>query len=344
MTAGRGKLRVMVLMHEDLVPPDSLEGLSKEDMQPFVTEWDVVNNLQKSDLEIIKLGASDELTPIRKAIKEHEPHITFNLLEEFAGHGPYDQHVVSYLELMRMPYTGCNPRGLVLSRDKALSKKILAYHRIRVPGFAVFPIGRKVRRPRRLEFPLIVKSLVEDASLGIAKASVVENDAKLAERVEFIHQRIKTDAIAERFIEGRELYVGLIGNERLRVLPVWELLAKNLPDDEPLIATAKLKWDKAYQKRIGVTTTAATGLPDGLEEYAQKVSKRIYRALGLCGYARLDFRLSDEGKLYLLEANPNPDISKEEDFALSAHLAGLRYRKLLRRIIGLGLRRGGQLG
>ncbi len=152
----------------------------------------------------------------------------FNLLEQFHGETIYDQNVASYLELMRVPYTGCNPRGLMLARGKDLSKKLVHYHRIPVPAFAVFPMRRKVKRPTRLALPLIVKSLSEDGSRGISQASVVDTDEKLAERVAFIHEQIGTAAIAEQYIEGRELYVGVLGNDRLRVLPVWELKFGNM--------------------------------------------------------------------------------------------------------------------
>ena len=151
-----------------------------------------------------------------------------------------------------MPYTGCNPRGLVLARGKDLSKKLVHYHRVPTPAFAVFPMGRKVKRPPRLALPLIVKSLIEDASMGIAQASVVETDEKLAERVAFIHERIGTAAIAEQYIEGREIYVGVLGNDRRRVLPIWELQFGELAQGALPIATEKVKHDLEYQQRHGV--------------------------------------------------------------------------------------------
>ena len=175
--------------------------------------------------------------------------MVFTLLEDFHGKVIYDQNVASFLELMQVPYTGCNPRGLMLARGKDLSKTLVHYRRIPVPAFAVFPIGRKVKRPARLALPLIVKSLSEDASLGISQASVVDTDEKLAERVAFIHERIGTAAIAEQYIEGRELYVGVLGNERLRVLPVWELKFGNLAQGAWPIATEKVKHDPNYQER-----------------------------------------------------------------------------------------------
>ena len=329
-------LRVLVLVHEDLVPPHTTEGLTDEEIAPWKAEYDVITTLEEMGHEVKVIGLHSDLKVIHDALTEHRPHIAFNLLEEFHGHSLYDQHVVSYLELERQPYTGCNPRGLTLAHDKALSKKILAYHRILVPGFQVFPLGRKVRRPDKLKFPLLVKSISEEGSVGISRASVVYDDQKLAERVAFIHRQVKTHAIAEQYIAGREIYVGIIGNQRLQTFTPWELLIKKLPEGMPNIATGKLKWDYAYQERVGVTTEAAELSPE-LNKQISHLTKRIYRLLGLSGYARMDYRLTPDGRLYLLEANPNPNISYGEDFAEAAEHSGVPYRPLLRKIISLGL-------
>jgi D-alanine-D-alanine ligase len=250
----------------------------------------------------------------------------------------YDQNVVAYLELLRVPYTGCNPRGLMLSRDKALSKKILAYHRILCPDFAVFPMGRVARRPPRLAFPLIIKSVSEDASLGISQASVVESDEKLRERVAFIHESVGTGAIAEQYIEGRELYACVIGHRRLQVFPIWELRMDRLREDVHFVATERVKWSRKYQKKHGVKWVEAQGLPDETVRRVRSLAKRIYRILGLSGYARIDFRLGADGRLYVLEANPNPEIGYGQEVAESAETAGISYEALLQRILNLGLR------
>jgi D-alanine-D-alanine ligase len=330
------RLRIIVLVHEDLVPPDSLEGQTEKDMQLWKTEYDVVTTLKKMGHEVYPVGLRSELGVIRQAIEDHKPHIAFNLLEEFDGYPLYDQHVVSYLELKKLAYTGCNPRGLTIAHDKALTKKILAYHRIHVPGFAVFPINRKVRVPRRLKFPLFVKSLIDEGSVGISKASVVRDEEKLAERVDFIHRQNDAPAIAEEFIEGREVYVSVIGNQRLQTYTPWELVMKNLPEGEPVIATGKVKWDINYQKQAGVATGPALITPE-LEKKFEHTSKRIYRILGLSGYARLDYRLTTDGRIYLIEANPNAQIARNEDFADSAEHCGIKYEQLLQKIITLGL-------
>ncbi|MEX2285526.1 MAG: ATP-grasp domain-containing protein [Planctomycetaceae bacterium] len=331
------KLRTLVLMHESLVPPESLDGHSEQEVLEWKTEYDVLAALRKLGHEATPLGVSNDLGVIRDAIEESKPHIIFNLLEEFHGVAHYDQHVVSYLELMRLPYTGCNPRGLLLSHDKPLCKKILTYHRIPTPQFVVFPLGKKVKPRRRLTYPLLVKSPIEDASLGIAQASIVHSDEKLKDRVEFVHEHFQTDALAEEYIEGREFYVGVLGNRRLQTLPVWELLFSKMPDDVAKIATRRVKWDLAYQKKYGIATSAAEDLPAGMAEKIARLCKRIYQVLNLSGYARMDLRMTEDGRVYVLEANPNPNLSNGEDFADSAKKAGLSYGDLLQRILTLGL-------
>ena len=217
------RLRVLVLMHPDLIPPESTKGRTEQEINVWKTEYDVVTTLRAAGHDVKPLGVHDELKPIRDQLDAWKPDVVFTLLEQFHGEAIYDQNVVSYLELMHVPYTGCNPRGLMLARGKDLSKTLVHYHRVPVPAFAVFPMRRKVKRPARLALPLIVKSVNEDASYGISQASVVDTDEKLVERVGFIHERIGTAAIAEQYIEGREIYVGIVGNDRLLVLPVWEL-------------------------------------------------------------------------------------------------------------------------
>ncbi len=320
------------------MPPETLKGYSDQEILEFKTEYDVLAALEALGHEVKPLGVATDLAVLDNALDDFRPHITFNLLEEFHGVAVYDYYVVSYLELKRRRYTGCSPRGLMLAHDKALSKQILMYHRVPVPRCAVFPIGKKVKRSSRLDFPLIVKSLVEDGSVGISQASIVTSDDKLKERVEFIHRQVGTDAIAEQYIDGRELYVGVIGNQRLQTLPIWELSMPKLPDDAPRIATSKIKWDPKYQEQVGVTTGPAKDLDGPIAERIRNLCKRAYRVLGLTGYARMDLRLTDDGRPYLIEANPNPQLSYGEDFAESAHAAGIEYEPLLDRIIKLGLR------
>jgi D-alanine-D-alanine ligase len=332
------KLRVLVLMHHYLVPPDDVAGRDLDTVE-WRTEYDVLKTLRDElEHDVHVLGVKDDLAGIRQANDEFKPHIAFNLLEAFHEVGTFDQNVVSYLELLRLPYSGCNPRGMLLARDKSLSKQLLQYHRVPVPDFAMVPRGRKPRLPKRLSFPLIVKSLTEEASIGISQASVVEDEAKLRERVQFVHESVATDAIVEQYIEGRELYCGVIGNQRTMALPVWEMTFEKMPDDQHRIATERVKWSAKYQKKMGIDTGEAKDLPDGMADRIQHIARRTYKVLQLSGYGRIDLRLDATGGIHVLEANPNPQIARTEDFAASAAKAGLPYPALLQRILGIGMR------
>jgi D-alanine-D-alanine ligase len=328
------KHRVLVLVHKDLVPK---EGAPKPDeTAAWRMEWDVVTTLRECGHELLVIGVHDDLTPIRSSMEEFKPTIVFNLLEAFDNIGVFDQNVVSYLELLKTPYTGCNPRGLTLARDKALARKLLAYHRIPAPDFAVIPLGKTAVLPKRMSYPLIVKSLTYESSIGISQASVVANEEQLIKRVRFIHDTLFTAAIVEQFVNGRELYVGVMGNQRLRVFPVWEMSFSRMAEGNWRIATERVKWNADYQERHGIETGEAQ-LDNGLAAKVQHLAKRAYRALELSGYARIDFRMDESGKAYVIEANPNPQLAAEEDFAQSALHGKMPYPRLLERIMALGL-------
>lgn len=332
------KLRVLALMHDYMVPPDDVSGHDLASVE-WKTEYDVLETL-KDDLEhdVLVLPVKDELGGIRQAVTDFQPHIAFNLLEAFHEIGTFDQNLVAYLELIKLPYTGCNPRGMLLARDKSLSKKLLHYHRIPVPDFTMVRVGQKVRLPRRMGFPLIVKSLTQEASIGISQASVVEDETKLRERVQFIHESIGTDAIIEQYIDGRELYCGIVGNERLQTFPVWEMLFTRMGERTHRIATEKVKWSPSYQKKAGISTDQAKDLPEGVAEKIQYMAKRVYKVLNLSGYGRIDIRMDEQGRMYVLEANPNPQLAYGEDFAESAERMGIKYPQLIQKILMTGLR------
>lgn len=332
-------LRVLAVCLPEQLPPDSLEGLSEKQIYERKMEWDVFTTIRKNGHELRPLGVKNELAPLREEIETWKPDIVFNLLDEFHGQTLYCQNVASFLELMRVPFTGCNPRGMMLSQGKDLSKKLLKYHRIPTPAFAVFPRGRKVKRPGKLRFPLIVKSTTEDSSFGIAQASVVDCDEKLEERVYYIHDAIGTAAIAEEYIDGRELYVGVLGNERLSVLPVWELKFNGLPPGAHAIATEHVKHNVEYQRKRGIEQGAALDLTPQLDNKIREYVRRICRTLELDGYNRIDFRLGKDGVPYFIEANPNPDIASSEELAQSALHDGMDYSELIDRILALGMQR-----
>jgi D-alanine-D-alanine ligase len=333
----RRKLRVLTLVHETLVPPEGADA-QKAAQAEWKTEFDVATALRDLGHEVRVLGMGGDLAPLRSAVNDFRPQIAFNLVEAFDGVSIWDANVVAYLELLKVPYTGCNSRGLVLARDKALAKKVLSYHRLPLADFAVFPRQRKVRRPRRLRFPLIVKSATLDASIGISQASVVEDDRKLEERVRFIHESIETDALVEEYIEGRELYVGIFGDKRLEILPIWELSFDGMPEESRRIATERLKWSLTYRKKHAIVSGPARDLSEKVTQRIREICRRVYRSLMLSGYARIDLRLRDDGEPVVMEANPNPQLAADEDFADSARAAGIEYAPLVQRIIDLGLR------
>jgi D-alanine-D-alanine ligase len=328
----------VALVHRHLVPPDTIEEGTDIESAPWRTEHDVITTLRGMEHEVEVLAVHDDLGEIRRLVTEWKPHIAFNLLEGFDDITVFDQNVVSHLELLKLSYTGCNPRGLLLARDKSLSKKLLAYHRIPVPESEVYRIGRPIRRPKRLVYPLIVKSLTQEASIGISQASVVETDEKFKERVLFVHESIGTTAIAEQYIEGRELYVGILGNQALQAMPVWEMYFNNMAEGAKRIATDRVKWSVKYQKKHGIDSGPVKELSDSATQAIQHLCKRAYRSLEMSGYGRIDLRMDDAGKVWVLEANPNPQIAKGEDFAASAEKIGLSYETVLQRIINLGLR------
>jgi D-alanine-D-alanine ligase len=332
------RLRILLLVHEDLIPPDTLAGYSDEEIIDWKTEYDVVTTLTELGHDVQVLGVRADLGVIRRALTDFKPHIAFNLLEEFHDNPLYDHHVAGYLELMQQSYTGCNPRGLLIAHDKALSKKILSYHRIRAPRFSVFLRGRKPRLSKKLRFPLIVKSLFEEGSYGISQASIVHTPEKCLERIAYLHEKLRTPAIVEEFVEGRELYLSIIGNQRVEVLPPIELVFGNLPEGAHPIATSRVKWDWKYQEAREIELKIPTDLDETTSRELKRLGRRIYRVLDLTGYARIDLRLTDTGEIFVLEANANPDIGYGEEMSVAAEAVGIQYPQLLQKIVNLGLR------
>jgi D-alanine-D-alanine ligase len=326
-----------VLVHEELVPPKDVSGYDLAQVE-WKMEFDVTETLALMGHTVEVVGLRSDLTVLDRALKRFHPDVLFNLLEDFHDIAVNDQNWVTYLELLLIPYTGCNPRGLLLSRDKALSKKVLSYHGIPLPHFAVFRRGDAFAVPDGLSFPLIVKSLILDGSVGISQASVVSTESRLEERVGFVHDSIGSDAICEEFIEGRELYVGVLGNERLTTFPVWELHFGKKPKSTRLIATDKVKWSDRYQRSVGVRTDEAA-LGPAQAKKVRDLARKAYRILGLSGYARIDFRMGPDGSVFFLEANPNPQLAYGEDFAESAEKAGIGYESLVQRILNLAVNR-----
>lgn len=332
------KLKVLALF--DAIAPTTVDqDLSAElKTADWKTEANVLNALCQLGYATEHLAIFDDLDLLRQKLQSFEPDVIFNLADQFKNNRAFDQNIVSFLEMQGRPFTGCGSIGLMLSKHKGISKKILSYHRVHVPEFTVIPRGRRIARPKRLRFPILVKPLKEEASLGISQASFVESDDQFRERVQFIHEKFDNDVIAEEYIEGRELYVSVLGNLRLDVFPIRELIFKEVPPDEPKIATYKAKWDEEYRKRWGLQNQFAEGLDPALVTRIEQTCKRIYRLLTLDGYARLDLRLTATSEVYFIEANPNPILAEDEDFAQSAQRANVTYPQLIDRIVRLGLK------
>ncbi len=333
----RKKLKVLTLF--DAVRPTKLD----QDLSPelrtadWKTEAGVLAALKELDYPTEQLAIFDDLDLLRQKLQTFTPDVIFNLADQFRNNRAFDQHIVSFLTMSGLPFTGCGSTGLTLCKHKGISKKILSYHRIHTPAFIIVPRGKRIVRPRRLRFPILVKPLKEEASYGISQASFVETDEQFRERVEFIHEKFDNDVIAEEYIEGRELYVSIIGNHRLQVFPIRELVFTEVPPDEPKIATYKVKWDEEYRKRWGLENRFAEDLEPAVVRSIEKTCKRIYHLLTIDGYARLDLRLTAKNELYFIEANPNPMLAPDEDYALSARKAGLSYPQLIDRIVRLGM-------
>ncbi len=277
-------------------------------------------------------------------LKKEDRKTERNVLDALAKLGHTAEHLVIFddldavrQKLQGLHFTGCGSSGLLLCKNKGISKKILGYHRIHVPNFVTIARGKRIARPRKLNFPILVKPLKEEASLGISQASFVENDDQFKERVQFIHDKYDNDVIAEEYIEGRELYVGILGCHRLQVFPIRELVFKQVPPDEPKIATYKAKWDEEYRKRWGLENQFAESLDPAVARKIESTCKRIYRLLTIDGYARIDLRLTPQNEIYFIEANPNPILAEDEDFAQSAQKGGVSYPDLIDRIIRTAL-------
>ncbi|MBU2063432.1 MAG: ATP-grasp domain-containing protein, partial [Candidatus Omnitrophica bacterium] len=286
------------------------------------------------------LGICKDINILLEELKEDRPDVIFNLAEVFDNMSRLDKNFAALLEMLGIPFTGASSETLMICNDKALHKKILRFHRIRVPRFHTFYREHKVWLPKTIKLPLIVKPLSEEASRGISLASVVDNEAAMVERVKFIHEKMKMDAIVEEFIEGRELYISVLGNKRINILPLREVKFGNVTDEEPRVATYKAKWDNNYRKKWGIKNVFAGKLAEGLDKTIEDSCKRAYHVLNMRCYARFDIRISSvTGRVYILEANANPNLAKDDELSQSAEKAGISYNQLINKIVKLALAR-----
>jgi D-alanine-D-alanine ligase len=333
------KARILVLFDTDGEPPVT-QDFKRQLESGDEAEFDVARILIERGHQVRLFGFRDNLDQLLAGLRTEPVDVVFNLAERFRGLSALDYTVAALLEMVDMPYTGASSEGLLLARDKALTKKVLAYQGIRIPHFVVCAQGATVQRPSDLRFPLIVKPLDEDASVGISQASVVRDDNALAERVAFIHDRIDTDAIIEEFIAGRELYIGVMGGDKPVSFPPIEMVFGNEPNVENRIATFKAKWSVKYRESRGIQNMIAVDLPEDVRARLAEVAVRTFEAAGLRDYGRIDVRLAHDNEIYVVEANPNPYLADGEDLAWAAEEGGYLYGDFIERIAEMALSRG----
>ncbi len=307
------------------------ERALKEEDKP--TEADVLRCLKGLGHEVETLAVFDNVAGILEKLKAYSPDVVFNLTESFYHDRSHEPNIPALLELMKVRYTGSGPEALLLCKDKALAKKVLTYHRVRLPRFVVSHRVRPLRRLRRFIYPAFVKPVSEESSDGISQASFARMEDEAIERARFIHQKFHCDALIEEYIEGRELYLSVLGNNRLTVFPPREIFFEQVPEDAPKIATFRAKWNDAYRKKWGIKNDAAGPLPAGVHENLARLARRIYRLLKIRGFGRIDVRLTSKGEVFVIEANPNPSLAQDEDFERAAAEAGTGYDMLIQQIL-----------
>jgi len=316
---------------DEAVSPEWL----KQEQKP--TEADVMESLLRLGHSVETLPVFDNVTHIVEKLKICAPDVVFNLSESFHHDRAHEPNIPALLELMKVRYTGSGPAALLLCKDKALAKKVLAYHHVDVPGFVISHRRSPLRRLKRFTFPAFVKPRYEESSDGISKASFARDEREAIERAQFIHQKFDCDALIEEYIEGRELYISVLGSRRPTVFPPREVFFDNMPPDVPKFATYQAKWNDAYRAKWGITNGAARELPPEVEKHLRKLARNVYGWLKIRGCGRLDIRLTSKGKLFVIEANPNPSLAQDEDFAQSAAAAGMNYDALINAILELAM-------
>jgi len=309
------------------VDPDhdfSAESL-KEEGRP--TEACVLECLKRLGHEVEMLSVYDNVTAIVEKLKASAPDLVFNLTESFLHDRSHEPNIPALLDLMKVRYTGAGPDALMLCKDKALAKKVLAYHRVRVPNFVVSHQSHPLRGLKRFTYPAFVKPVGEESSDGISKASFARDENEALERVRFIHQKFNCDVLIEEYIGGRELYLSVLGNHRLTVFPPREIFFDQMPEDAPKFATFHAKWNDKYREKWGINNGPAKELPERVPEHLAELAKKVYRLLKIRGF----------GRVFVIEANPNPSLAEDEDYAQAANQAGMTYDVLVQEILNAAL-------
>jgi D-alanine-D-alanine ligase len=288
--------------------------------------------------EPVRVPVDNEVEPLVAALRKEQPDLVFNMAESFAGKSSLESNVAALLNLMGLRYTGSSPAGLIVAGDKTLTKKVLSFHGIKTPQFATVYRGA-VDWAGNLHFPVIIKPPQEDASLGITSKSVVRDVKGLLETIERMQKDYDQPALVEEFVDGREFYVGVIGNANVEALPVIELDFSGFPADRPKIASWEAKWgddgEGSGAEFAGTKSIFPENLAPELLEKMQQAAKDSFDALRLRDYARIDLRVTDAGDVYVIEVNPNCYLERESEFSRAAAKNGLEYPALIERIIEL---------
>ena len=337
-------MRILVLfdVHRPVAEGETftVESLRTEEAKP--TEADVLACLRTLQHDVETLAVYDDAKVVFTRVDAFKPDVVFNLCESFFSNRAHEPNIPALLELMKVPYTGAGPDALMLCKDKALAKKLLSYHRIRVARFVVSHRERPLRRLKRFSYPAFVKPIGEEASDGIALASLAKTEDEVLERARFLHDRFETDALIEEYVEGRELYLGVLGNRRLTVFPPREIFfgeptvgsdGQPVESEGPRFATAKAKWDETYRKKWGIRNGPAGPLPAGLEKKLAELARKACRILRVRGLGRIDARITGKGEIVVIEANPNPSLAREDDFAQAALQVGIGYEALIQKVL-----------
>lgn len=335
------KLKILLLIDITAPPPpnhDYKEWFAAED---WTHEARLLRVLKELGHDASLFGLYDNIDELLETLKKDPPDLIFNQCEAIHKDRRFEPHVASLLEMLGIPFTGAGSEAIQLCKNKALTKKILAYHGIRIPAFMVSEQLKPLKSIKDIPFPVFVKPLALEGSEGIALSSFAENEKDALDRVAQIQSKYECDVIIEEFVQGKELYVGVLGNRQLTVLPTRELYFGDAQDvDEPTFATFKVKWDDVYRAKRKIMNRMARGVSDEVTTQLESRSKEIYRILKIQGLGRMDFRLTPSNELVFLEANPNPSIVRDDDFSLAAEKHGLSYAELIERIIALGVERG----
>ncbi len=328
------KLKVLMLFYSPYQMPRGYDYKEEfADPDNMYTEKDVYEALKSLEYEVTLLGIYNDIAPLFEEVKANPPDVIFNMMEVYNDQTHLEKNLAAILEILGIPFTGASSGVLYLCNNKALHKKIFTYHRIKVPQFHDFTRGSRVSVPVKFRLPAMIKPLCEEASRGISQASIVDNPQAFIDRVKFIHQHLGQDAIAEEYIEGRELYVTVMGHKQVTIFPPREMVFKKMSDEQPHIATYKAKWDDKYRKRWGIDSVPAKNIDEVTLTRINDMCRRAYHALDARSYLRFDLRLTAEGEAYIIEPNANPCIARIDEMAEAALLAGVNYTELIQRVV-----------